>query len=125
MLLTRRRQNLTRRDEILRKIMSRVEITSAPDHMPAESGPCFIWTGPTSGEGRGGGYPRMNLDGATVAVHKVAWVNDNGHVPPRKQLDHLCWRRLCVNSKHIEMTTHKQNQRRKSMAQRTVECRTE
>lgn len=29
---------------------------------------CLIWTGSTSGEGRGGGYPRMKLDGQTVAV---------------------------------------------------------
>src|SRR6185503_20948058 len=49
---------------------------------------CLVWTGPTSGHnGRGRGYPRMNVDGATMAVHIVMWVIDNGPVPPKKQLD--------------------------------------
>jgi hypothetical protein len=95
----------TRRDRIRAKIAARVII--------AESG-CHIWTGLTSGEsGRGRGYPRMSLDGATVAVHITAWIVENGPVPPKKQIDHLCCNRLCVNPAHLEMVTHRTNQRRR------------
>lgn len=77
------------------------------------STPCWFWTGPTSGNGRGGGYARMNLDGATVAVHKAAWINEHGMVPPRKQLDHRCHHRRCVREDHLDLVTHKQNQKRR------------
>lgn len=78
--------------------------------------PCRIWDGPTSGapdKTRGHGYGRMNLDGATVAVHIAAWVNENGLIPPKKQLDHLCHQRDCCEEKHLKLRTHKQNQKNK------------
>lgn len=114
-----------RRDRVRAKIMSRVRIDP-------ETG-CWIWTGPTSGsrykgdekpkKGRGFGYPRMSLDGQTVAVHLVMWVNENGYIPGRKQLDHVCRNRLCVNPhpEHTELVTHRQNQRRRDRA-RTILC---
>ncbi|WP_292130972.1 HNH endonuclease signature motif containing protein [Mesorhizobium sp.] len=78
--------------------------------------PCHIWTGPDSGSGRGGGYPRMSLDGQTVAVHLVNWTNEHGFIPGKKQLDHLCRTRLCIRDDHLELVTHKQNQKRRDMA---------
>lgn len=108
---------MSRRDRIRQKIMARVEIVPAPEHVDPALGPCHIWTGPTSGNGRGGDYPRMNLDGQTVAVHIVSWTNEHGFVPGKKQLDHLCRRRRCVNEAHLELVTHKQNQKRRDQAQ--------
>lgn len=98
-----------RRAAIVAKVLARVEIS-------AEGGrgldtPCWLWTGPDSGSGRGGGYPRMSLDGATVAVHITMWVIENGPVPPRKQIDHRCSNRRCVNPDHLQMVTHKKNQK--------------
>jgi hypothetical protein len=55
----------------------------------------------------------MSLDGQTVAVHIVSFVNKNGFVPGKKQIDHLCNNRMCVNKDHLEMVTHLQNQRRR------------
>lgn len=108
---------MTRRDQIREKILARVDVVPAPDFLPAELGPCHLWTGPTSGNGRGGDYPRMNLDGQTVAVHIVSWTNEHGFVPGKKQLDHLCRRRRCVSDLHLELVTHKQNQKRRAAAQ--------
>lgn len=106
-----------RKDRIRAKVMSRVEIVEGPLNTP-----CHIWTGPTSGsEGRGKDYPRMSLDGGTMAVHIVMFVLDHGPIPPRKQLDHLCRRRLCVNADHLEMVTHLVNQRRRDQAA-IMEC---
>jgi hypothetical protein len=107
---------MSRRDRIAAKIAARVREEPAPEWMPPELGPCHVWTGPHSGNGRGGDYPRMSLDGQTVAVHLVAWTNENGFIPGRKQLDHLCRRRMCVNDKHLELVTHKENQRRRDKA---------
>lgn len=111
---------MSRRERIKAKIMGRVREEAAPEWMPPELGPCQIWTGPTSGEGgRGHSYPRMNLDGQTVAVHLVNWTNEHGFIPGRKQLDHLCRRRGCVSDLHLELVTHKENQKRRDIARKS------
>lgn len=102
-----------RRDAISQKIMQRIKIDPA---ITFEGTPCWQWTGPTSGEGRGGGYPRMCLDGQTVAVHRVMYINTFGYVPGKKQIDHKCRNRCCVNPAHLEKVTHKQNQKRRAAA---------
>lgn len=79
---------------------------------------CWTWQGPCSGNGRGGNYPRMCLDGATVAVHRVVYTLVYGYIPPRKQIDHKCRNRMCVNPEHLEMVTHRENQRRRARAQK-------
>jgi hypothetical protein len=95
-----------RREDIRKKIMDRVVLTKEL----FEGTPCHIWSGPTSGtHGRGHSYPRMNLDGQTVAVHRVSWTNEHGFIPGKKQLDHRCPNRTCVNEAHLALTTHKQN----------------
>lgn len=96
---------MSRRDLIREKILSRCE---------RDEDGCLLWTGPDSGKtGRGKGYPRMNIDGGTVAVHIAWWVNENGIIPPRKQLDHNCRKRRCISC--TEMVTHKENQRRRDL----------
>lgn len=75
---------------------------------------CHIWQGADSGTGRGGGYPRMSLDGQTVAVHRVVYVCKHGYVPGKKQIDHKCENRMCVNPRHLQMVTHKKNQKLKT-----------
>jgi hypothetical protein len=109
---------MNRRHLIAAKVMARVSITDGP-----LATPCWLWTGPTSGDGykgqkkgRGHGYPRMSLDGQTVAVHIVMWTNEHGFVPGRKQLDHLCRDRRCVNPEHLELVTHRVNQLRRDEA---------
>ena len=95
-----------RRQSIFDKIMKRVKIDK-------DTG-CWNWTGPTSGTGRGGGYGRMSLDGQTVAIHIVMFCNFFGFIPGKKQIDHKCRNRLCCNPDHLEMVTHKQNQKRRA-----------
>nr|WP_321459652.1 HNH endonuclease signature motif containing protein [uncultured Cohaesibacter sp.] len=98
-----------RRQRIMNKVMNNVEI---------DANDCWVWTGGTSGDGRGGGYPRMKLDGQTVAVHRVVYTHHFGFVPGKKQIDHKCRNRLCCNPDHLEMVTHKENQRRRAKAKR-------
>lgn len=42
--------SLGRREDIMDRITKRTVVVPGP--LPS---PCYIWTGPTSGEGRGGG----------------------------------------------------------------------
>lgn len=95
-----------RRALIIAKISKRLRIDP-------ETG-CHLWTGPDSGKkGRGRGYPRMSLDGQTVAVHLVVYTHYHGYIPSKKQVDHVCKQRRCCNPDHLELVTHRQNQRRK------------
>lgn len=101
-----------RRERILARIVEKIAIDP-------ESG-CWIWQGTTSGNGRGGGYPRMTYDGQTVAVHRVIATHFFGYLPGKKQIDHVCRQRLCVNPAHLEIVTHKQNQRRRDQARKSA-----
>ena len=58
----------------------------------------------------------MSLDGQTVAVHRVMWASVHGYVVSKKQIDHKCKNRLCVNPNcdHTEMVTHRENQKRRA-----------
>lgn len=96
-----------RRRAIAAKVLDRVS-------MPHGFCGCWEWQGPTSGDGRGGGYGRMSLDGQTVAVHLVMFCNWFGFIPGKKQVDHVCENRLCCNPMHLELVTHLENQRRKT-----------
>lgn len=105
---------LERRQDILDRIAQRVDIRHLGYLINNIPSPCHIWTGPTSGEGRGGGYGRMSLNGQTVAVHLVIFTHYYGYIPGKKQVDHLCNNRLCCNPLHLEMVTHKVNQIRRA-----------
>jgi hypothetical protein len=110
---------LPRRERIRMRVMACVEVRDMGHVDDAgNASPCHVWTGPDSGNGRGGGYPRMPLDGQTMAVHKVVWTNENGIIPGKKQLDHKCRTRRCVREDHLEMVTHKQNQKRRDQARK-------
>ncbi|GLS29919.1 HNH endonuclease [Mesorhizobium albiziae] len=110
-------QTLSRREAIRAKIMVCVEIVDT-GYRTADgtASPCHLWTAGDSGNGRGGGYPRMWLDGQVVAVHKVSWTNENGLIPGKKTLDHLCRQRRCVREDHLEMVTQKRNAIRREEA---------
>ena len=95
-----------RREDVIAKVIERVRIPSDSD--------CWIWQGPCSGSGRGGGYGRMHLNGQTVSVHRVVYTHYYGYIPGKKQIDHICGNRKCCNPRHLEMVTHKQNQKRKN-----------
>ena len=103
-----------RRSAILARLKARTAIVDTGFTINGVPSPCHLWTGPTSGDGRGGGYGRMSLDGQTVATHIVSYVHHFGYLPSKKQVDHLCNQRLCWNPDHLEGVTHKRNQIRRA-----------
>lgn len=74
-------------------------------------GPCYLWNGPTSGNGRGRGYGRFSFEGKTASVHRTVYEICWGPIPNRKQIDHICCNRNCCNPKHLVRVTHRQNQK--------------
>jgi len=102
---------LSRREIIYDKLLSRTKVEDTGYRINGTISFCMLWTGPTSGSGRGGGYGRMCLDGQTVATHLVAYTHEHGFIPGKKQVDHKCNQRLCWNPAHLELVTHKKNQR--------------
>lgn len=104
---------MSRRDLILERILQRIEIVDRGYKRNGEPSPCWEWTGPTSGNGRGGGYGRMSLNGHTVATHLVMYTHQHGYIPGNKQVDHTCCNRLCCNPDHLELVSQKQNCKRR------------
>lgn len=99
-----------RRAEIMQKIVRNCKAVPSPEGV---EGPCWEWQGGTSGNGRGGGYGRVCISGGTMAVHRVVYQIIHGPIPNKKQIDHKCKNRLCCNPQHLEMVTHKENQKRR------------
>lgn len=96
---------MCRRTSLKQKIMADVHVCGVTG--------CWTWLKGTSGDGRGGGYGRIYFDGGMYAVHRAMWIIEFGPIPHKKQIDHTCNNRLCCNPEHLELVTHKQNQRRR------------
>lgn len=105
---------LDRRLTILERIQARTQTVFTGYTINEVESPCFLWTGPDSGTGRGGGYGRMSLNGQTVAVHLVAYTHFFGYIPGNRQVDHLCNQRKCWNPQHLELVSHLTNQKRRA-----------
>ena len=71
---------------------------------------CWIWVGPRSSRG----YGRMNVgkygkNRGGVGAHCVSYWLFVSPVPEGKELDHLCRQPSCVNWRHLEPVTHREN----------------
>jgi len=51
-------------------------------------------------------------------AHIAAWTAENGAVSDGKVLDHICRRRNCMATIHLEPVTQSENEKRKRMAYR-------
>lgn len=60
---------------------------------------------------------RLDRDGYAYhgrsRAHIVAWVAKHGPVPDAMEVDHLCRRRHCSATHHLELVTRGQNEQRK------------
>ncbi|EIV0540787.1 HNH endonuclease [Salmonella enterica] len=115
-MITKKHPHPDRRQEIYDRIMKRVEIRDCGHRVNGVVSPCHVWTGPTSGEGRGGGYGRISINSQTCATHIVVATHYFGYIPSNKQVDHGCRNRLCCNPEHLELVSQRENCRRRDKA---------
>lgn len=53
-------------------------------------------------------------------IHRLVWEYYHGPIPEGLEIDHLCFRRDCINIEHLEAVTHAENVRRQ--AARITHC---
>lgn len=70
--------------------------------------PCALFTGYKQPDG----YGRVFRDGKVWLVHRWVWTHEHGPIPDGLEIDHLCFNRHCVNTKHMELVTHYENLKR-------------
>lgn len=66
---------------------------------------CWTWTGPLNYAG----YALFDWEGKTSRGHRVTYRLAHGSIPEGMQLDHLCRNRACLNPKHLEVVTAREN----------------
>jgi hypothetical protein len=76
---------------------------------------CELWRGSVNNAG----YPTYWDAGRPRQAYYVALERAGIDVPPGREPDHLCRRRLCVAIAHLELVTRVENQRRKAWAHRS------
>ena len=69
---------------------------------------CWIWAGSRDR----GGYGMLRIDRVRHWAHRLAYEEWVGAIPDGLEIDHLCRRHDCVNPKHLEPVTHRENMRR-------------
>ena len=59
-----------------------------------------------------GGYAQMTVDRKTTYAHRWSYETFVGPIPEELDIDHLCRVRNCVNPRHLEPVTRRENLQR-------------
>lgn len=70
---------------------------------------CLLWTGKIGRNGYGHFTYREDGHNITALVHRFAWEQKKGPIPPGLTIDHLCRVPLCVNTEHMETVDMRTN----------------
>lgn len=69
---------------------------------------CWVWQRHITPNG----YGVISVNGKSSSAHRTSYTLFKGRIPEGFQIDHLCKVRSCVNPKHLEAVTAKENVRR-------------
>lgn len=70
-----------------------------------ETNGCWTWTGTRTTSG----YGLLSVNAKLLLVHRLAYQTLVREIPPGMHLDHLCRNRACINPKHLDVVTNREN----------------
>lgn len=73
---------------------------------------CWLWGGYVNKKGYGLFMIHLNYIWKNMKAHRMAYALYVGELKPGLTIDHLCRTRCCVNPKHLEQVTLRENQSR-------------
>lgn len=92
-------------------------------YIPDPNSGCWLWDGSLR---MPAGYATIESGGKgsrKILAHRVGYELTYGTVPPGLQLDHLCRVRSCVNPRHLEPVTSRENTMRSPICPAAVNAR--
>jgi hypothetical protein len=69
---------------------------------------CIVWKGYKTVAG----YGMKHVDGKMKYLHRLEYEKHFGPIPPKLQIDHICFNKSCYNIEHLELVTQQENLRR-------------
>jgi len=79
---------------------------------------CWLWLGYLNNKG----YGKLSVNLQPVYAHRFAFEQFRGPIPPDKEIDHTCRNHACVNPRHMDIVTTKENGDRGRVARWTGYC---
>jgi hypothetical protein len=81
------------------------------DRIEIDTSGCWLWVGHLESDGygvfvRGTTYLGTRRQGF---AHRLAYETFIGPIPKRREVDHICRVRRCVNPEHLQVVTHRAN----------------
>ena len=103
--------------------MTKVDFALRFEHWiePEPNTGCWLWIGANTGRAKRPNHVYgLSWDGERRGLaHRFVYQYYNGPVDPRLHFDHKCLQTLCVNPRHCEPVTRKENERRRHV--RTIQ----
>jgi hypothetical protein len=65
---------------------------------------CWPWVGALTE-----GYGYIKHDNRNIPAHRLSYAAVNGEIPPKREIDHICRNKSCVNPNHLRSVTTGQN----------------
>ena len=82
-------------------------------YIPEPNTGCWLWTGYVDRKGYGtigiGSRVEDKHGRCTYRAHRIAYQLLVGQIPEGLVLDHICRERSCINPRHLQVATHREN----------------